>query len=83
MDCNSLGSAAFVVVDNLEAELLFRVAVGLDGSGFLGAEDIVVVVGFLATAVEGGRLTSDQKRNKVHSFNETINNKTFVILNIS
>lgn len=62
MDCDSLGSAIFVVVDNLEEELIFTVAVGLEGSGFLVAVDIVVVVGFLARAADGGRLTSGRKR---------------------
>lgn len=57
MDCNTLGSAAFAVVDHLEAELIFTVAVGLEGSGFLVVEDAGAVVGLLATAAEGG-LTS-------------------------
>lgn len=55
LDCGVLGSAAFSVVDPLEAELSFTVAVGLDGSGFLVAAD--AVAGFFATA-GSGRLTS-------------------------
>lgn len=59
MGCDSLVSTAFVVVDHLEAELSFGVAVGLEGSGFLVVTDAVAaVVGFLAAAVEDGRLTS-------------------------
>lgn len=54
----TLGSAAFAVVDNLEAELVFTVAVGLEGSGFLVAADVGAVGGFLATAADGGRLIS-------------------------
>lgn len=55
-----MGSAVFAVVDHLEEELDFAVPVGLDGSGFLVAVDVVAVVGFLATAAEGGRLTSGE-----------------------
>lgn len=58
LDCGTLGSAAFAVVDHLEAELSFTVAAGLEGSGFLVAADVVAAVGFFATAAEGGRLTS-------------------------
>lgn len=68
MDCVTLGSAVFAVVDHLEEELVFAVPVGLDGSGFLVVTDVVAVVGFLATAAEGGRLTSaDKEKYNKHS----------------
>lgn len=62
MDCGTLRSVAFVVEDHLEAELSFTVATGFEVSGFLVAAGVVAVVGFLATVAEGGRLTSDEKR---------------------
>lgn len=57
----TLGAAALVSADCLEAELLlFAVDVGLVASGFLAAAAAVVVVaGFLAAAA-GGRLTSGE-----------------------
>lgn len=58
LGCDTLGSAAFAVVEDLEAELNFTAAMGREGSGFLVAVDVVAVVGFFATAAEGGRLTS-------------------------
>lgn len=51
-------------MDHLEAELVFTVAVALEDSGFLVAVDGGAVVGFLATAAEGGRLTSGAKIEK-------------------
>lgn len=80
MDCDSLGSAIFVVVDNLEEELIFRVAVGLEGSGFLVAVDIVVVVGFLARGADGGRLTSGRKRKIISLDAFTLSIKHFLNL---
>lgn len=68
LSCDTLGSAAFAVVENLEAEFCFTVAVGLEGSGFLVAAEVVAVVGFLATAAESGRLTSGAKKKKKHQF---------------
>lgn len=59
-----MGSAAFVVVDHLEAELIFTVAVGLEGSGFLVPTEVVAPVGFLAAAAEGGRPTSAKRKIK-------------------
>lgn len=58
----TLGAAALVSVDCLEAELLLlAVDVGLVASGFLAAAAaaVVVVAGFLAAAA-GGRLTSGE-----------------------
>lgn len=62
MVCATLGSDAFAVADNLEAELLFMVAVGREGSGFLVAAFVVDVTGFLVPAAGGGRLTSGEER---------------------
>lgn len=64
LGCDTLGSVALAVADNLEAALGFTVGAGLEGPGFLVAADVVVdgaVVGFFATVAGGGRLTSNAK----------------------
>lgn len=58
LGCDTLESAGFAVPDDLKAELTFTDAVGLEGSGFLAAADVVVDGGFLASEAEGGRPTS-------------------------
>ena len=52
-------ASTFVGVDPFDAALSLTAA-----ATFLVAGDAVAGVGFLATAVEGGRLTSDAKRKK-------------------
>lgn len=53
-------------MDNLDAELSFAGAAGLEVSGFLVAA--APPVGFLAAAAESGRLTSSTKRKKTPIF---------------
>lgn len=70
----TLGAAAFVSADFLDAELLLLVMdVGLGASGFLAAAAaaVVVVAGFLAAEAAGGRLTSgeDEKIKSFHLVN--------------
>lgn len=62
--------------DHLEPEFSFAMAAGLEGSGFLGTADDAVA-GFLATAAEGGRLTSGAKRKTINtnSLYVTVNKK--------
>lgn len=65
LDGDILGSAFFSDTGPLEAELSFRVTVGLDGSGFFVAAEVVATAGFFATA-DGGRLTSvGRKEEKI------------------
>lgn len=61
-----MGSDAFGTVDNLDAEVIFAGAVGLEVSGFLVAA--APPAGFLAAAAESGRLTSSTKREKTPIF---------------